>query len=423
MSDIITYLNSAAVGLFGSVLSAAFCGALNSPRNRHVFWTSMVVLPLLQVGGILLWGMEIQRQIYPLLVHLPLILLLWFLTEKLLWSTISVLTAYLCCQLRRWLALLVVAVFSGGATMQAVTELAVTLPLLLLLVRFAAPAVRRLMEHPAKLQCQFGVVSALYYVFDYATVVYTDLLTSGKPVVVEFMPFVCCAAYIAFLLYNSAGEDKYSRLRQIQKSLDLQIKQSVREIKSLRESQELARRYRHDLRHHLQYVSACIENGQTEQAQSYISGICREIESQKVVRYCENEAANLILSSFDARAKKEGVELTIQGSLPEFILLPDSDLCVILSNALENALHACHEPAAKGQPCTIDVQFYERDSKLFLQITNPCTQPVRFEKGIPVSEQPGHGVGVQSICAIVQKYGGVCTFLVKEERFILRLSL
>ncbi|MBQ2817869.1 MAG: GHKL domain-containing protein, partial [Clostridia bacterium] len=34
-----------------------------------------------------------------------------------------------------------------------------------------------------------------------------------------------------------------------------------------------------------------------------------------------------------------------------------------------------------------------------------------------------HGIGVQSICAIVQKYGGVQTFLVRDGQFILRLSI
>lgn len=70
----------------------------------------------------------------------------------------------------------------------------------------------------------------------------------------------------------------------------------------------------------------------------------------------------------------------------------------------------------------MDVQFYERAGKLFLQVTNPCG-PVRFENGLPVSDRPGHGVGVQSICAIVQRYGGVYAFLVQDGRFILRLSL
>lgn len=218
-------------------------------------------------------------------------------------------------------------------------------------------------------------------------------------------------------------EQRYNQLAQIHKALDIQLKQSVREINALRESQELARRYRHDLRHHLQYVSSCIENGQDEQAQSYISNIYREIESQKVKRYCENEAANLILSSFDARAAKEGIKIEVEGALPAFVLLSDSDLCVLLSNALENALNACLPIAAEKTKCTIDVKFYERESRLFLQITNPCRQEVRFENGIPVSDRPNHGVGVQSICAIVQKHGGVCTFLVKDGLFILRLSI
>ena len=54
---------------------------------------------------------------------------------------------------------------------------------------------------------------------------------------------------------------------------------------------------------------------------------------------------------------------------------------------------------------------------------NPCENTVRFENGLPVSDRPGHGIGVQSICAIVQRYGGVYDFLVQNGRFVLRLSL
>lgn len=423
MSNAIIISNSIAVSLFGSILSAAFSQALDSPRNRRIFFCCMVGITLLQSWIYSLQDIEFLRQIYPLLVHLPLLLLLCFLTKKLLRSVISILTAYLCCQLRRWLALLIVALLSAEPILQQLVELIATLPLLLLLLRFVAPAIRPLAAYPVKLQCQFGAIPALYYVFDYATMVYTDLLTSGSPVVVEFMPFVCCCAYLAFLLYHSAEERRYNQLRQTQKTLDIQLKQSVREINTLRESQELARRYRHDLRHHLQYISACIENGQPAQAQTYISGICREIEAQRVRRYCENEAANLILSSFDARAKKEGIEMKIEGMLPASIPLAESDLCILFSNALENALHACQPLAAAAAPCRIDVQFYEKMQKFFLQISNPCTEEVQFENGIPVSNQAGHGIGVQSICAVVEKYGGVCSFLVKEGQFILRLSI
>lgn len=423
MSLWISLFNNLAVSLFGSVLSASFCDALDTRRKRWIFWLCMILISLMQGWIYSVWDEEFLRRIYPLIVHLPLLLLLWGLTGKILWPLVSILSAYLCCEVRRWAALIVVAALHGGAVMQDAVELAVTLPLLILLLRLFAPVIRPLAEDTVQRRCVFGLVPAVYYLFDYGTRVYTDLLYSGGPAAVEFMPFVCCLVYMAFLLYHSSKERTQSQLRQVQKNLDMQLNQAVREIDALRQSQTLASRYRHDLRHHLQYLSACIENGQTEQAQSYITGVCSEIEAHKVQRYCENEAANLILSAFAGRAEREGVSMTIHCAIPAFILVSDSDLCVLLSNALENALYACRPLVAEGRACSILVQAYKRQDKLFLQVTNPCAGEVRFEKGVPVSDRPGHGIGVQSICAIVSQYGGVCSFTVKDGQFILRLSV
>ena len=423
MSEWLSLLNGFVVSVFGSVLAASFCGALGTRRDRRIFLGCLLVLTLIQglVSGI--WSADVLRKAYPPVVHLPLLLALCRLTRLRLLPLFAVLSAYLCCQLRRWAALLIVAVFDGGAMMQDAAELLVTLPLLLVLLYVVAPVIRQLAARPVKIQLQYSVIPALYYLFDYAAVVYTDLLVSGNSVALEFMPFVCCLAYLIFLLYNSAAERERGRLEQLQKSLELQVRQSVREIAALRESQTLARRYRHDLRHHLQYVLSCIENGQQAQAVDYISGIDREIEAQKVQRYCENETVNLILSAFAERAGKDGIGLQVRGTLPAFVMVPDSDLCVILSNALENAIHACQPLAAKGEPCSIDVHVYEREGKLFLQVTNPCANEVRFERGLPVSERPEHGIGVQSICAVVQKNHGVCSFRMEDGRFVLRLSI
>ena len=108
------------------------------------------------------------------------------------------------------------------------------------------------------------------------------------------MPFVCCVAYLAFVLRSSAENETRLRLEQTQENLHLQVTQATREIASLRESERRASTYRHDLRHHMQYLAGCIENGRTEQAQAYIREVCAEIESQKVRVFCENETVNLI---------------------------------------------------------------------------------------------------------------------------------
>lgn len=417
-ADTILYAcNTEAVGLFGIVLSAAFCNIRWTRRNVCCMIASTLAIFLIQ--GIVYLGIDpvLGPYLYPIHTHLPLAITLCVLSHERLWPVISVLTAYFCCQLRRWLALVCVWALSGGDRMQYAVELIVTLPLLLLLLR-TAPAVRSISRYSVTVQCQFGCTPALYYAFDYLTRVYTNLLADGDPAVVEFMPFVCCVAYLMFLARLSKEQEARAHLEQLQNSLNLQVGQAVREIEALRESQQKTRAYRHDLRHHLQYLSGCLENGQYEQAQRYIHEINAEIEAARVVTYCENEAANLIFSAFAARAEAQGVKFSLQAVLPHILPISESDLCVLLSNALENALHAC-----KGADDSIEVQTYERNEKFFLQVVNDCRKAVRFEDGIPVTDRPGHGIGVSSICAIVERYGGLYSFSVKEGKFVLRVSL
>ena len=396
----VTLLNDAAVGVYGMILSAAFCGITWTKGKKWVYGLSMAAILLAQAA---VYGMttdlQLLKLLYPLVTHMPLVLVLAILERKLLWPTISVLTAYLCCQLRRWLALL------------------------LGLLYFVAPAVRTIAGYKPAMQVRFGLIPAVGYLFDYLTRIYTDLLAQGTPAAVEFMPFVCCVAYLAFVLRSSAENETRLRLEQTQENLHLQVTQATREIASLRESERRASTYRHDLRHHMQYLAGCIENGRTEQAQAYIREVCAEIESQKVRVFCENETVNLILSAFAGRAEESGVPLRVRAEVPHFIPVAETDLCVLLSNALENALHACQRLRQTGEPCDIELVVYEKSGKFFLQVTNTCPPGVTFEKGLPVTREPGHGIGVRSICSIAERYNGMYSFSEKDGRFVLRVSL
>ena len=98
-------------------------------------------------------------------------------------------------------------------------------------------------------------------------------------------------------------------------------------------------------------------------------------------------------------------------------------MCVLLSNALENALHACNSLKNKAEVTVIEVSAFQKNKKLFLQIINPCNSNITFVQGIPVTDQPGHGIGVRSICALVERYEGIYTFEELEGKFIFRISI
>lgn len=421
--NLISLLNGFAVAVFGIILSASFCGICWSRKKQIAMTVSAAIL--LMVQGVIMYYMDTDmvRVLYPVITHLPLMAILFIYTKKKLWSVVSVFTAYLCCQVRRWLALLVTALLGDHIIMQAFFELLITIPLLLLLLKYISPAVRSISYSTIWVQSQFFLIPAVYYIFDYATKIYTNLLVEGNPVVAEFMSFVCSAAYLVFLLRSSEEKWLRNQLELTQDSLNLQISQAVREIDTLRQSQEKTKEYRHDLRHHMQYLSACIENGKLEHAQEYMQGICSEIEANKVIAFCENEAANLIFSAFFARMKEQDISMAVKAHIPRNIHISESDLCVLLSNALENAMHACLKLKEKGKRGQVEVSAFRKNNKLFLQIINSSDENVIFAQGIPVTNQPDHGIGVRSICALVERYEGIYTFDVKDEKFILRVSL
>lgn len=420
---LITIVNNAAVGIFGMILSAAFCDLRWTKKRLLRYWGCMAVIFLGQGVIYCIFDTETLRCLYPLVTHLPLAMVLGVMSREVIWPVGSVLTAYICCQMRREIALFAVACFGGGSNAQSVAELIITLPLLWILLRTVAPSVREIGRTNPSMQVFFGIMPAIYYLFDYLTRVYTDMLAQGLAAAVEFMPSLCCVLYLVFVLRFSAENAMRSRMKCMQEGLRLEVAQATQVIASLRESDRRAATYRHDLRHHMQFLSDCIENGQTAQAQRYIRQVCAEIEAQRVRRFCENEAGNLILSSFVQRAENEGIPLRVRLEIPQTLPIAETDLCVLLSNALENALRACRDLKDEGKAGDITLVAYERGGKLFLQVDNACREGIRFRDGLPVADTPGHGLGVRSICSVVERYGGVYSFAVRDGRFVLRVSL
>lgn len=421
--NLMMIINKGTVGIFGILLSAIFC-EIRWTRRKKLFLIGSTGIILLVQGMIgFAINFDLVRYLYPVITHIPTVMVMYVLSKMRLWSMISVFTAYLCCHLRRWLALLVVAVCSGDSHMQNIVEVLITVPLFWLLWKYAASAIRSLSRYSVSVQWQFGLIPIVAYMYDYVALIYTDWMTKGSPVVVEFMSFVCSMTYLVFVLRTSKEQQIRGQLEKEQENLNLQMAQAVREIELLRSSQQQASTYRHDLRHHLQYLLACMENEKIKQAQDYIHEICEEIEGKKIITYCENEAANLIFSAFAGRAKEHDISIKIWAEIPQNISVTESDLCILLSNALENALQACQKRKEKNLSGMIETTVYEKNGKLFFQFTNSCEADIVFEQGVPVTDKEGHGIGVRSICALVERYQGMYQFSVKEDKFILRISI
>lgn len=188
---------------------------------------------------------------------------------------------------------------------------------------------------------------------------------------------------------------------------------------------EAGRAYRHDMRHHLMVLEELAGKGDNEELSSYLEGLGARLRETEPARYCESASVNAVLVSCVARAREEGCAVEARASVAEESPFDDLDVCVLLANALENAVNACRAVEGEG-PLAIEVSVeLERGRNLVVSVENPCAEPVRFDAaGLPVGEErEGHGIGLKSIRAVVDKYDGLLRCSYEEGRFRLQAVL
>ena len=267
----------------------------------------------------------------------------------------------------------------------------------------------------------FGSLPVTYYIFDYATTVYSNALYSNVLIISEFLPTVLVTFYILFLPAFYLETQKRAAAEMQRSMLTMELEQSQSEMDSLHRLETQTAVYQHDMRHHLNMLDGLLSAGRPDEAAAYIKKVQADIEAITPRRFCENHLVNLLCSSFTDKAQRQGTVLTVDASLPNDVAISDTELCSLLSNGLENALHAVADlPADRKQ---ISLYCGVRQNKLLIEIRNPCAGPIAMRDGLPVSDREGHGYGCRSIQAIAQRNGGLCVFSAQQGQFLLQIML
>ena len=393
----------------------------------RLWWYPAVILATLAANLYALSAMGLQRyvQIYPLTAFLPL-LLTTFVTSR--YRGFKTLFIFLTATI--WISpLLLVAHFAAlvlypAPFLKFICYILLAVPMLLLLkFYFRSPLIYLLDNYhrgwalfcAVPLLCSFVTFYQTRYRFMY------DLVSFQETGIWQLS--LSLLSFLTYLLIVQYARQIRERLEagSTYQLLQTQHQGALQHIETLKQSQQQAALYVHDLRHHLRYIHSLALEGNHNGIMTYVSGIEQSINELTPQDFCKNETLNLILSYFSAQAKRKGVSLEIQADIPDKLDIPDADLCVIISNALENAIKAAE--TVRGQPRVISFHHYMKNGQLFLEITNPFTGEVHVEDSSVRSGQSNSGLGTRSIALIVEKHAGLLSFEAQNGIFTLRLIL
>ncbi len=190
---------------------------------------------------------------------------------------------------------------------------------------------------------------------------------------------------------------------------------------NLRARIEETRRARHDLRHHLVLLRSIRDSGDLAALDGLLSGFPSLEKLDRPLVYCENEAVNSVLLYFGDRAEALGVRYEVKAGVPEALNVEKTDLAVLLGNLLENALEACERVPEGERFLRVRCVLSARGARPLLTVTADNSfrvEPQPLPGGVYRStKHSGEGVGIASVRAIAERYGGTASFRAENGVF------
>lgn len=143
----------------------------------------------------------------------------------------------------------------------------------------------------------------------------------------------------------------------------------------------------------------------------------KNAQYRKIV-YSKNQVIDSVIDGvLGAELAKETLRLQLKGKILKEIKIDDLDLCLMLSNLLENAKEAVLQLELNKR--NIDLKIDIREDFAVFDIRNPYNPDEKIEK----KEEGWHGYGLKNVEEIVKKYNGKLNITTEATMFCVSVIL
>ncbi|MBQ8401994.1 MAG: sensor histidine kinase [Clostridia bacterium] len=227
-----------------------------------------------------------------------------------------------------------------------------------------------------------------------------------------FEPLQLLNKFLLLLLFFAAVYDFVMQIvrrnAEIQ-ALALQNRYANEHAEHLRRSLDETRTMRHEMHHHIDALQGMIAGGDMTRAADYIRSLGGDFCAEPT-RYTDHALINALVSSCAQKAKILGAEFEASVQVPEVIDIDDTDLAVLLSNMIDNALEAVVQvPDKKDRRLHLTAAIFE-NTGLFISCTNTFAEERKVDDEgnlLSTKAEEGHGLGLKAMHRVAEKYNNI----------------
>lgn len=227
---------------------------------------------------------------------------------------------------------------------------------------------------------------------------------------------MCVIVTLVTLLFNIASKKYFSDINIL---LERQIQTQISYYEDRERTYADIRRFKHDYINHINCIRSMLKAERYDEISEYLGNITDMLPANKISFNTGNFISDAILSDKQNSVKEENITIEFDGTIP--ISINKVDLCIILGNAIDNAIEACLTLDGEKK---ITIYGGFSHSYYILTISNP-TEKIENYNIFPFttkSDKSEHGFGLLNIKSVVDKYNGYMKIDNKDNVFTLSLT-
>lgn len=220
---------------------------------------------------------------------------------------------------------------------------------------------------------------------------------------------------IIYLLFNCISKQYFENISLL---MEKQVEQQVEHYKKINKLTDDLREFRHDYKNHMICLQSLLNNKQYDEALSYVKSITNQeiLDSNKF--FSGNQIADAILTDKNELAQKNNCKIIFDGSVSDEISV--SNICTILSNALDNSIEACSK-IDSDETQIIDVKCVASELIQIIRISNPNLDNNAVTE-TSKADRKNHGFGLSNIRRTVERMDGQMIISSQYPTFVLEIE-
>jgi hypothetical protein len=207
-------------------------------------------------------------------------------------------------------------------------------------------------------------------------------------------------------------------------------------FEAMKQDMEDTKKLRHDIRHHFTVIDGYVRSRQYEALSAYVSEYQTSFTAfveHEPFNYCPINVINVLAFHYDMLSAQNNIHFDLRHDIhydlchdisfdphhnisPDdsnkcIASIPDTDLCSLFSNLMENAVEACRRIETGERYIRVAVVSVDK-GHLMIRVQNSTDENPRQDGETFLSSKAvdRKGYGLSSITSIAKKYGGSASF-------------